>query len=131
MAQMIQEDTFIGRHCLLDIYIQDREWLKNQQIVEHLLHLAAQAAQAHILTSHFHTFGGEGGITGVLLLAESHISIHTWPEHNYAAVDIFICGKLSINAAISVFQQKLANARIEVRLLERGYKAERKALLIK
>lgn len=128
---MIQEDTFIGRHCLLDIYIQDREWLKNQQIVEHLLHLAAQAAQAHILTSHFHTFGGEGGITGVLLLAESHISIHTWPEHNYAAVDIFICGKLSINAAISVFQQKLANARIEVRLLERGYKAERKALLIK
>ena len=131
MAQMIQEDTFIGRHCLLDIYTQDREWLKNQQIVEHLLHLAAQAAQAHILTSHFHTFGGEGGITGVLLLAESHISIHTWPEHNYAAVDIFICGKLSINAAISVFQQKLANARIEVRLLERGYKAERKALLIK
>lgn len=128
---MIQEDTFIGRHCLLDIYIQDREWLKNQQIVEHLLHLAAQAAQAHILTSHFHTFGGEGGITGVLLLAESHISIHTWPEHNYAAVDIFICGKLSINAAISVFQQKLANARIEVRLLERGYKAEREALLIK
>lgn len=128
---MIQEDTFIGRHCLLDIYIQDREWLKNQQIVEHLLHLAAQAAQAHVLTSHFHTFGGEGGITGVLLLAESHISIHTWPEHNYAAVDIFICGKLSINAAISVFQQKLANARIEVRLLERGYKAERKALLIK
>lgn len=128
---MIQEDTFIGRHCLLDIYTQDREWLKNQQIVEHLLHLAAQAAQAHILTSHFHTFGGEGGITGVLLLAESHISIHTWPEHNYAAVDIFICGKLSINAAISVFQQKLANARIEVRLLERGYKAERKALLIK
>lgn len=128
---MIQEDTFIGRHCLLDIYIQDREWLKNQQIVEHLLHLAAQAAQAHILTSHFHTFGGDGGITGVLLLAESHISIHTWPEHNYAAVDIFICGKLSINAAISVFQQKLANARIEVRLLERGYKAERKALLIK
>jgi len=127
---MIQEDTFIGRHCLLDIYIQDREWLKNQQIVEHLLHLAAQAAQAHILTSHFHTFGGDGGITGVLLLAESHISIHTWPEHNYAAVDIFICGKLSINAAISVFQQKLANARIEVRLLERGYKAERKALLI-
>lgn len=131
MAQMIQEDTFIGRHCLLDIYTQDREWLKNQQIVEHLLHLAAQAAQAHVLTSHFHTFGGEGGITGVLLLAESHISIHTWPEHNYAAVDIFICGKLSINAAISVFQQKLANARIEVRLLERGYKAERKALLIK
>ena len=128
---MIQEDTFIGRHCLLDIYIQDREWLKNQQIVEHLLHLAAQAAQAHILTSHFHTFGGEGGITGVLLLAESHISIHTWPEHNYAAVDIFICGKLSINAAISVFQQKLANARIEVRLLERGYKAEREVLLIK
>lgn len=128
---MIQEDTLIGQHCLLDIYIQDREWLKNQQIVEHLLHLAAQAAQAHILTSHFHTFGGEGGITGVLLLAESHISIHTWPEHNYAAVDIFICGKLSINAAISVFQQKLANARIEVRLLERGYKAERKALLIK
>lgn len=127
---MIQEDTFIGRHCLLDIYIQDREWLKNQQIVEHLLHLAAQAAQAHILTSHFHTFGGEGGITGVLLLAESHISIHTWPEHNYAAVDIFICGKLSINAAISVFQQKLANARIEVRLLERGYKADREAMLI-
>ena len=131
MAQMIQEDTLIGRHCLLDIYIQDRDWLKNQQDIEHLLHLAAQAAQAHILAGHFHTFGGDGGITGVLLLAESHISIHTWPEHNYAAVDIFICGKLSINAAISVFQQRLANAHIEVRLLERGYKAVREVPLVK
>lgn len=111
----------IGRHCLLDIYLSDNSWLQDEMAIKQLLCQAAQAAQAHILTSHFHTFGGCGGVTGVLLLAESHLSIHTWPEHAYAAVDIFICGKLSIEAAIKVFQQKLANARIEIRLLERGY----------
>lgn len=57
-----------------------------------LLEQAARNAGATILSSHFHCFGIAKGLTGVLLLAESHITVHTWPEHDYAAFDIFMCG---------------------------------------
>ena len=60
---------------------------------------------------HFHTFGGEGGVTGVLLLAESHLSIHTWPEHGFAAIDIFLCGRLRPEAAKETLQHALKAER--------------------
>jgi S-adenosylmethionine decarboxylase len=53
-----------------------------------------------VLAAHFHRFGGEGGVTGVLLLAESHLSIHTWPEVGLAAVDAFMCGEARAEVAI-------------------------------
>ena len=53
---------------------------------------AAEAAGATILHGHFHHFSPNGGVSGVLVLAESHISIHTWPERDFAAIDIFMCG---------------------------------------
>jgi S-adenosylmethionine decarboxylase len=120
----MQNKYMIGQHCLLEIYLQDRAWLKDEQAIKGLLYEAAQTAQAHILNSHFHSFGGYGGVTGILLLAESHMSIHTWPEYHYAAVDIFMCGRLSMQSAIGVFQQELAGARIEIRLLQRGCTAK-------
>lgn len=121
----MQKKYAIGQHGLLEIYPQDCGWLQDEQAIKQLLYQAAQAAQAHILTSHFHTFGGNGGVTGVVLLAESHMSIHTWPEYQYAAVDIFMCGRLSMQSAICVFQQQLAGARIKIRLVQRGCTEER------
>lgn len=60
--------------------------------VEAALRQAASAARARVLGVHVHGFGEGLGVTGVALLAESHISIHTWPEHGVAAVDLFVCG---------------------------------------
>ena len=57
------------------------------------------------------SFGGEGGVTGVLLLAESHLSIHTWPEHGFAAIDIFLCGRLRPEAAKDTLQHALKAER--------------------
>ena len=62
------------------------------ELIDRALRDAAEAAGATILHSHFHHFSPDGGVSGVLVLAESHISIHTWPERDFAAIDIFMCG---------------------------------------
>ena len=90
-----------GQHGLIDFY--GASFLTNQNYIEQALISAAKKCGATIIGQNFHKFGGEGGVTGVLLLAESHISIHTWPETDYAAIDIFMCGvsphiKISIAA---------------------------------
>ena len=121
MAQIKQLNHSVGQHCILDVYQINDNWLQDAVAIEELLRQAAQAAQAHILTSHFHTFGGNGGVTGVLLLAESHISIHTWPEHHYAAIDIFMCGQLLTEAAVAKLQKLLPEAQMQIRWLAREY----------
>jgi len=79
-----------GQHILIECegrhaHLSTAKW-------ESLLTRAARDAGATILASHFHRFGTSNGLTGVLLLAESHITVHTWPEHDYAAFDLFMCG---------------------------------------
>ncbi len=66
--------------------------LDDPELIEKSLRDAAEAAGATILHGHFHHFTPNGGVSGVLVLAESHISIHTWPERSFAAVDVFMCG---------------------------------------
>ena len=81
---------FAGTHLLLDFW--GARNLIDPEAIGRSLCNAAEAANATVLHSHFHHFGPDGGVSGVLVLAESHISIHTWPERNFAAVDIFMCG---------------------------------------
>lgn len=88
-----------GGHGLLDVYGCPARLLRDEGYLKTALQGAAEAAGATILGGHFHTFGEGGGVTGVLLLAESHLSIHTWPEYGFAAVDIFLCGTLRMEAA--------------------------------
>jgi S-adenosylmethionine decarboxylase len=89
-----------------------------------MLRAAALAAGARILHGHFHTFGAGGGVTGVLLLAESHISIHTWPEERFAAVDIFMCGaarpELALAAIRTAFGEAGGDMHTDVRTVARG-----------
>lgn len=75
-------------HILLDCYGPCEN---NLQTLEAMLRKAAEIGGATVLDMKLHHFSG-GGVTGVALLAESHISVHTWPEHNYMAFDIFMCG---------------------------------------
>ena len=89
-----------------------------------LLRKAAFAANATVLNADFHDFGDGAGNTGVLMLAESHISIHTWPEDNYAAIDIFVCSdKESIENAISVLRHADDNGSFNYKILERMVRA--------
>jgi len=81
----------LGRHMLLELYECNSEVLNSLQAVKNALVEAAQRAQATIVDVVFHEFS-PFGISGVVVIAESHLSVHTWPEHRYAAIDIFSCG---------------------------------------
>lgn len=109
-----------GKHGLLDLYGCDAALLRDGACLKNLLHLAAEAGQATVLGAHFHTFGEEGGVTGVLLLAESHISIHTWPEHRFAALDVFLCGDMQIEQVRRFLCQALRPQQAEWRVEKRG-----------
>ena len=112
--------TAPGRHGLLDLYGCDENILRDAARLQTILEQAAAAARATVLYRRFHTFGGEGGVTGVLLLAESHISIHTWPEHRYAAADIFLCGHMPAQAARRTIEHGLCARNTRWQSLIRG-----------
>jgi S-adenosylmethionine decarboxylase len=97
-----------GSHLLADLSGIRADRLTDCDELEALLRSAAASAGARVLHSHFHGFGAGLGVTGVVLLAESHISIHTWPEDGFAAVDIFMCGASQPQTALDVIQQALA-----------------------
>ncbi len=81
-----------GKHCILELYDCDQGKINDEAFVRTLLTGAAKHAGAQLLNLMTHRFAPQG-VTGLALLAESHISIHTWPEHGYAAVDVFTCGE--------------------------------------
>jgi S-adenosylmethionine decarboxylase len=81
----------LGRHLLLELYDCSSEVLNSLESVKTALVEAAKRADATIIDVVFHEFN-PFGISGVVVIAESHLSIHTWPEYRYAAVDIFSCG---------------------------------------
>ena len=107
----------VGTHVLIDVH--DAQRLDEPAHIETILRRAAQAAGATILQAHFHHFGPAMGVTGVLMLAESHISIHTWPETGFAALDIFMCGAARIDAAFEVIEDAFDDAQIAVRRIAR------------
>ena len=81
-----------NKHLLLELYRCDREKLNDESFLRCILSRAAKVANATVLNLISNKFEPQG-VTAIALLAESHISIHTWPESNYSAVDIFTCGK--------------------------------------
>lgn len=107
-----------GKHLLLDLY--QAIHLSDQNVIEQALLAAAQACNANVLYKNFHCFGQGQGITGMLLLAESHISIHTWPESDFAAIDIFMCGKCDPVLAIAPIKAYLQPKNVDIRDFKRG-----------
>ena len=82
----------LGTHLLLEMNECDAALLDDMAMVKEVLLAAAEEAGATVVGEVFHKFSPVG-VTGIVCIAESHISIHTWPEHAYAAVDIFTCGE--------------------------------------
>lgn len=102
---------FAGTHLLIDLWGASN--LIDPAYIDRALREAAEAAGATILHGHFHHFSPNGGVSGVLVLAESHISIHTWPERDFAAIDIFMCGScnpyLGLPAIKAAFEPQSVN----------------------
>ncbi len=83
---------YLGRHLLAEFYECNPNILNNCELIEEQMQQAALACGATIVQSNFHTFSPYG-VSGVVIIAESHLAIHTWPEFGYAAVDLFTCGE--------------------------------------
>ncbi len=81
----------LGRHILVEYYNCDIELLKDHALIEEYMKQAAIEANATIVTSCFHKFN-PWGVSGAVIIQESHLTIHTWPEYGYASVDLFTCG---------------------------------------
>jgi S-adenosylmethionine decarboxylase len=94
---------FAGTHLILDFWGASK--LDNLQIMEHALRECVTQCGATLLHIHLHHFTPNGGISGVAVLAESHISVHTWPERDFAAFDIFMCGNARPEEAISILKR--------------------------
>ena len=108
----------LGIHLLADLY--GCEGLADPARIEAALRAAVTATGATLLTVQLHHFGPGQGVTGVALLAKSHLSIHTWPEHGFAAIDIFLCGGADPGPALQVIAAALGATRTEAQRIERG-----------
>jgi S-adenosylmethionine decarboxylase len=107
-----------GRHFIADFHGANQ--LDNIELMEKALTQASEVAGATLLHIHLHTFADGGGITGVALLAESHISVHTWPELNYAAFDAFMCGNAKPEKAVALLEEIFKPDRVEIKEILRG-----------
>ena len=117
-------DTF-GQHLLVEYHGCDVHTLDNAERIERLMNRAAEAAGATVVASTFHRFAPQG-VSGVVVIEESHLSIHTWPECGYAAVDFYTCGDCLPERAHEILSRSLAAARSEVMQVHRGlYPADR------
>jgi len=83
-------DMSLARHILIDYYLCDNTAILDKDTLESILNEAAKISGATIVSSHFHNFEPIG-VSGVIVLAESHFTVHSWPEHDYAAIDMFAC----------------------------------------
>jgi S-adenosylmethionine decarboxylase len=113
----------VGAHCIVDLW--GASHLTNAKVLTAVLETASNAAGASLLKIFLHEFPSSGGITGVALLAESHMSIHTWPEKGYAAIDIFMCGRADPRRALDVLILKLKPTHTIVEHFVRGDRSVR------
>ncbi len=110
----------LGRHVLLELFDCDPEAINSLDVVKSSLVEAAKRAQATIVDVVFHEFN-PFGISGVVVIAESHLAIHTWPEYRYAAVDVFSCGDvLQPQVAVDYLVEQLGAGRGSVIEVQRG-----------
>jgi len=110
--------TYAGSHLIIDLW--DAEGLDDRNRIEQALIDAVTEAGATLLHIHLHTFTEGGGISGVAVLSESHISVHTWPERGYAAFDVFMCGDAEPRKALGVFKDAFNPGRIVIGEHKRG-----------
>jgi len=110
----------LGTHTILEFEGCPYERLSDSGKVEQAFREAARRSGATIVDSLFHYFNPHG-VSGVVVIAESHFTVHTWPEHGYAAIDFFTCSDdVDISVAIAYLREHLRPERISRKTLSRG-----------
>lgn len=109
--------VFAGTHLIVDV--RDAKNLNDPEEIKNILKKAAIKSGATILHSYMHPFQPQG-VSGVIVLAKSHISIHTWPEREYAAIDIFMCGDCDPYKAIPTIKKYFKSSNITIAEHRRG-----------
>jgi len=109
---------YAGTHLILDLW--ECEGLDDRDRIEKALIDAVTAAGATLLHIHLHVFEPNGGVSGVAVLSESHISVHTWPEKGFAAFDIFMCGCAEPMKAVPVLEKAFGPKRTVIGEHRRG-----------
>ncbi len=110
----------LGRHVIAELMDCDARLLNDVEAVERALLEAARATNSKIIAHYVYRFQPQG-VSGYVLIAESHISIHTWPEYGYAAVDVFTCGDHTDPfSGLEVLKRELRAGRVTVVSMERG-----------
>lgn len=115
---MADGELFAGTHLIADFWGCDD--LDDLEKMETAMRRAVDVAGATLLHIHLHHFTPNGGISGVAVLAESHISVHTWPERRFAAFDVFMCGDAQPQKAIDVLVEDYSPAHSDVMAHRRG-----------
>ena len=111
----------LGRHILLELKDCNREVLNDLELIQHLLNSAAEKAGATVLEQHFHHFSPQG-VSGAIIIAESHLAVHTWPEYGYAALDIFTCGdSVKPEVAVEMLIKSLESKDPTIMEIKRGF----------
>lgn len=100
MTQLRPHTRALGRHALLDLYGCDPQVLNDKDRLRDLLRQTAVDLECTVVQEVFHTFAPHG-VSGVVVIAESHLAIHTWPEHGFAAVDLFTCSDATELASLA------------------------------
>ena len=108
-----------AKHYLAEYYGCSRAILNDYESIGKILTGAAERAGARIVKSFFHQYAPHG-ISGVVIIAESHLAIHTWPEYGYAAVDLFSCSALEYEKAFIFIKQGLESKKVQACSIERG-----------
>ena len=111
--------TALGHHLLAEFTGCDAASLADLQGVTTAMLQAAEASGATIVTHSFHHFSPHG-VSGAVIIAESHLAIHTWPEHGFAAVDYFSCGSVNPDTAMDILHAAFGASAIETLSLTRG-----------
>ena len=110
----------LGKHLIIELFQCDSTILNNPKTLEHLLLAAVKLSGATVIQPFFHQFSPHG-VTGVVVVAESHFCLHTWPEYGYCALDIFTCGdSVNGNQALDYLKESLKAANASVMEIKRG-----------
>jgi S-adenosylmethionine decarboxylase proenzyme len=110
----------LGKHLIVELYCCDLRLLGDVDYIRETMMLCAKEANTTVIESIFHQFKPYG-VSGVIVIAESHLSIHTWPEHRFASVDLFTCGDHSDPwKAFKIIKKKLKAKYFSVIKMERG-----------
>lgn len=114
----------LGTHFLAEYYNCNRSYIDDLQRVKDIMSGAVKLSKATLIKAFYHKFSPQG-VSGIVIIAESHFAIHTWPEYNYSAVDLFSCSDFDFQVAFDYIKKEIEADRCSITSIERGILPEK------